>query len=91
MEKLTREQLKMIKGGDVSGASGCGVLVNGNWHPSGQSASATQGLLGYAVNGYDNVTWWSNDGGSSYIQGAYSGTVTRWCCDHCPWNLPGYA
>lgn len=91
-ELLTREQMKKVMGGSGgsggSGPSGCGVKVNGHWHPSGQSSGNTQALLGANVNGTDTVTWWSNDGGSTYIQGNYSGQVERWCCDHCPWNVP---
>lgn len=85
-EVLTREQLKKINGG-----GGCGVKVNGVWHPSGLGASATAGFLGQNVNGYD-PNLWSPDGGSTYYTGgSYSGYVTNWCCDHCPWNLPSYA
>lgn len=88
MKNLSKEEMKKIMGGVVDGVTGCGVLVDGNWHPTGSSMSYTKGLLGKNVNGSDNLTWWSNDGGSVYTNGAYSGTVTRWCCDHCPWNLP---
>lgn len=97
---LSREQMKKVMGGSGSGSgaggsgsgpSGCGVKVNGNWHPSGASASTTSGYLGKPINGTDTYTWWSNDGGSSYVQGNYSGTVTNWCCDSCPWNQPNYA
>ena len=87
IRSLSREEMKKVLGGVLPGGpSGCGVKVGGNWHPSGQSASATSSFVGSNVDGSDNQTWWSIDGGSSYIQGSYSGTVTNWCCDSCPWN-----
>jgi len=82
-EVLTREQLKKVLGG-----GGCGVKVDGVWHPSGVGASATQGFLGTNVTGYDSNNW--NYPGSMvvYPGGSYSGFVTNWCCDSCPWNQP---
>ena len=85
-EVLTREQLKKVLGG----TSGCGVKVNGVWHPSGVGASATQSFLGSAVNGYDPNNW-STGSGVVYTGGSYSGVVTNWCCDSCPWNQPASA
>lgn len=87
-EVLTRSQLKKILGG-VAGSgyqSGCGVMVNGIWHESGKSSSQTEAMLGWDVMGTDSNLW--SDDGFNYHSGDYHGTVTRWCCDHCPWNLP---
>lgn len=86
---LSKTALKDLKGGFA--ASGCGVKVNGVWHPSGVGASATQAFLGQNVTGTDSNPW-SPDGFVVYpMGGQYTGTVTNWCCDHCPWNLPQYA
>lgn len=93
MQVLTREELKKIKGGEYSG---CGVKVNGVWHPSGLGAGSTQALLGANVVGND-PNWFPADPpgtvpGSSgaYTTVSYSGMVTNWCCDSCWWKQPVY-
>jgi len=51
-EVLTREQLKKVLGG-----GGCGVKVDGVWHPSGLGASATESWVGSKATNYDPNNW----------------------------------
>lgn len=85
MKSLQRSEMKNVFGG-LPPASGCGIKVNGVWHPTGQGAGTTSGFLGHTVNGYDNTSW-SPDGFVIYPEGgSYNGYVSNWCCDSCPWN-----
>jgi hypothetical protein len=85
---LSKAALKDLKGGYAP--SGCGIKVNGVWHPSGTGAAGTQAFLGQNVQGYDPNNW-SPDGFTVYPGGSYTGTVTNWCCDSCWWNQPAVA
>jgi hypothetical protein len=94
-EILSREQLRDVLGGGGGGepgsgnGGGCGIQVNGVWHPSGLGAAETLSLLGQTVTEYDPNNW-SPDGGFTILPGgSYSGTADHWCCYSCPWNVPG--
>ncbi|PIQ47953.1 MAG: hypothetical protein COW03_12100 [Cytophagales bacterium CG12_big_fil_rev_8_21_14_0_65_40_12] len=72
---LPKEKQKAINGG-----GGCGVKVEGVWHPvpdlngNGATIDEASDSLGTYVN-------FPTFAGVQVV-----GTVTNWCCDSCPWN-----